>query len=205
MSSTERATTWSLTINNPTAADLEEIDLARQKGWKVVGQLEAGENGTEHYQLCLTTPQVRFSAVKKAFTRAHIEVCRNRAALEKYVQKEDTRIAALPGSDKYPSLSKLWELFFDYLLLEDEVGGDNIDQYLHGIAVNPFWHDLRKNPLGLFDVYIERLIADGYHVETMAVNPQVRACWKMYWNSILVRCARQREQILVDNIHNPDA
>lgn len=34
---TLRASCWSLTINNPTAADEEQINLARQRGWKVEG------------------------------------------------------------------------------------------------------------------------------------------------------------------------
>lgn len=79
---TDRATAWSLTINNPTQADEESIQLARQKGWQVIGQLEEGENGTKHYQLLLKTSRIRFGGVKKLFPRAHIEVARNVAALE---------------------------------------------------------------------------------------------------------------------------
>lgn len=79
---TDRATAWSLTINNPTEADEENIQHARQKGWKVIGQLEQGENGTKHYQLLVKTPRIRFGGVKKEFPRAHVEVARNVAALE---------------------------------------------------------------------------------------------------------------------------
>lgn len=96
-----RATCWSLTINNPTKSDEEWIQQARQKGWQVEGQLEKGKEGTEHYQLMVKTPQVRFSAVKKQFPRAHIEIARNPAALAQYVAKEETREADLPkASDK---------------------------------------------------------------------------------------------------------
>jgi len=70
---TDRATVWSVTINNPTPSDEEGIALARQRGWQVEGQKEKGSEGTEHYQLMVKTPQVRFSAVKKAFPRGHIE------------------------------------------------------------------------------------------------------------------------------------
>lgn len=111
---TERASAWSLTINNPTDSDEECIALARQKGWRVEGQKEKGAEGTSHYQLFLQTPQVRFSAIKKAFPRAHIEVARNIAALKAYVHKADTREGELPLSNaKYPSLSKFWHLIFE--------------------------------------------------------------------------------------------
>lgn len=86
----ERGSCWSITVNNPTLADMEpELPPC----WKLTGQLESGEEGTTHYQGMLSTPQVRFSAVKKVFQRAHIELARNKAALAKYVHKDDTRIA----------------------------------------------------------------------------------------------------------------
>lgn len=81
----QRARAWSVTINNPTQTDEYDIAQARLKGWKVEGQLEKGEQGTTHYQLLVKTPQVRFSLIKKAFPRAHIEVCRNLTALTAYV------------------------------------------------------------------------------------------------------------------------
>lgn len=80
----DRARYWSLTINNPTPDDEERIALARQRGWRVEGQLEKGEEGTPHYQLCLDCgAQQRFSAVKKAFPRAHIEAAKSAVALKK--------------------------------------------------------------------------------------------------------------------------
>lgn len=169
-----RASAWSVTINNPTKDDEEYMNLARQKGWKVEGQLERGEQGTPHYQLLVKTPQVRFSAVKKAFPRAHIEVARNVAALEQYVNKEETREGELPvQQERYPSLSRLWELFADWvsdhrLTLAKETW--NEDQWL--------FH---------FDMFIRDSIIDGYFVESMAVNPQVRGCVKKYGREILIR------------------
>jgi hypothetical protein len=57
-----KATNWSVTINNPTKSDDEYIALARQKGWKVEGQLEMGDSGTQHFQLLVTTKgQQRFT------------------------------------------------------------------------------------------------------------------------------------------------
>jgi len=175
----DRATSWSVTINNPTAADDEYIALAKQKsGWTVEGQLEKGENGTPHYQLLVRTPQVRFSAIKKQFPRAHIEVARNVKALQAYVHKEDTKVGELTVNDKYPSLSKLWDLFATWL---EE---DNLTKYFHNQDPD--------SKLQTFDQFIKQLILDGYHVETLAVNPQTRSCVKNYGSEIIVREIRRQ-------------
>ena len=168
----DRATCWSVTINNPTSADDENIARAKQRsGWKVLGQKEKGENGTEHYQLMVKTPQTRFSSIKKAFPRAHIEVARNSRALEEYVQKDDTRVGSIPTDDKFPSLSKLWELFNEYLetwkVTREKMTGDDA--------------------LYQFDLFISAYIEKGFHIETMGVNPQIRSAVKKYLPSIVAR------------------
>lgn len=194
---TERATNWSVTINNPTASDEEAIALARQRGWKVDGQLERGDQGTLHYQLAVRTPQVRFSQVKKAFPRAHIEVARNAAALAAYVHKSDTQIAPLAvQSDRYPSLSKFWDLIYDRIC--DEIGHP-ADDLLSG-----------EYTLDLFDKVVYQLIADGYHVETLAVNPQTRTCFLKFGKALMIRSfvdrqTRQTTQNHVLPVIIPDA
>lgn len=83
---TERATAWSVTINLKTVSKdtaAQCMETAKSLGWGVQGQLERGEQGTEHYQLMVRTPQVRFSSVKKVFPTAHIEACRNFQALSR--------------------------------------------------------------------------------------------------------------------------
>lgn len=177
--STARATTWSVTINNPKASDDEYIALARQKGWTVDGQPEKGENGTLHYQLIVKTPQVRFSSVKKAFPRAHIEAAKNPVALQRYVHKQDTQVGELTVSqDKYPSLSKLWDLIYDRILQEYE---------------EPDYAPDRYYSLTAFDGYICQLIQAGYHVETMGANPQVRSCFLKYGHSLMIRAHADRQ------------
>jgi len=178
-----RGTSWSVTINNPTAADEENISLARQRGWKVEGQKEVGENGTPHYQLLVKTPQVRFSAVKKSFPRAHIEIARNVAALEQYVKKEETRVGQLETqSEMYPSLQKLWDMFYDYLFVKYE----GISFELHKITPAQW--------LSRFDNFICKMIEEGYVVETMAVNPQIRSAIKNYGASIFYRSEIRRQK-----------
>lgn len=94
---TQRATCWSITINNPTADDIRIWQTATTFPWvkEVVGQIEMGENDTPHIQGLLKTEQVRFSKVKKLLPRAHIEIARNATALAQYVVKEDTRVAEI--------------------------------------------------------------------------------------------------------------
>lgn len=170
-----RGTAWSVTINNPTDKDEEEIALARQKGWRVEGQIEVGANGTPHYQLLVKTPQVRWKAVTKAFARGHVELARNVAALETYVNKEATRVGVLPQtSDRYPSLSKLWDLFAEWL--------ESHPKYKYE------WLDLSGDDwLPVFDRFVRDKIEEGYHIETMAVNPQIRSSIKNYGYSIIIR------------------
>lgn len=195
----DRGTCWSITINNPIPADDDNIALAKQRGWKVEGQLEQGEQGTPHYQLCVKTPQVRFSAVKKAFPRSHIELARNTKALEAYVSKEDTRVAALPTNDRYPSMAKLWSMFYTWF-------------YEHNyIKQHDSWDP--EKWLTIFDSFIEDKMYEGYVVETMAVNPQVRSIIKKFGRCIIIResnllhdeSVRQTQEITLPTYDIPDA
>jgi len=197
--STQRSSHWSLTINNPTPVDFEQIELARQKGWKITGQQEVGKEGTPHLQLHLATPQVRFSAVKKAFPRAHIEVARNVQALENYVTKDETRTGSLPtAQEKYPSLSKFWHLI--YKEIEER-------NWLDWSETTPerWWrdahHDLdfsdrewqrsaearREMSMLVFDKCVSSLIMAGYHVDQFYSPPNMNL-WKKFHFSILWRC-----------------
>jgi hypothetical protein len=173
-----KATNWSVTINNPTKNDDEYIALARQKGWKVEGQLEMGDSGTQHFQLLVTTKgQQRFTALKKAFPRAHIEPCRDVTALRKYVNKEDTRIGELAiESQQYPSLQTLWDLYAEWL--------DDKDSW---------WNWNGEKALEQFDLFIAQKIEQGFIVETMAVNPQIRSCVKNYFVPIIFRSNLRRQ------------
>jgi len=181
----ERSTSWSVTINNPTPEDEECIALARQKGWMVEGQLEKGENGTPHYQLMVKTPQARFSALKKAFPRGHIEVARNSAALKQYVTKEETRLAPLSSqSSMYPSLSKFWDLLYDELSEITKCPAEDYDWYS---MVNESQVKLYYNQA------VRELIAKGYVVETIAVNPQTKTAFLNFAKEIFFRCWKTRQ------------
>lgn len=181
---TTRASHWSVTINNPTQDDEDYMELARQRGWKIDGQKERGKEGTEHYQLHVTTPQVRFSAVKKAFPRAHIEVARNVTALQQYVNKEDTRVAPLVASqDKYPSQKRFFELIWDVILATpSEYWFLKLDPPRYGSFIGAE----RPHRLAYWKACAE-LIGRGYVVEGMGVNPQSLACWDRFHRALLRR------------------
>lgn len=182
MSSTTRACRWSVTINNPKESDEECINVARQKGWKVEGQLERGASGTPHYQLMVSTPQVRVSAVKRAFPRAHIEVARNAAALKQYVHKEETAEGSLPTQQEmYPSLSKFWDLIAEQFQQDYEAERNGRCTDPRGLDANR-WFTLSR-----FDKWVSELIMKGYHVESIAVNPQTRSAWKLFGVPIIYR------------------
>lgn len=197
-----RSSHWSLTINNPSEADEECIAVARQKGWRVEGQKEVGENGTPHYQICLSTGQVRFSAVKAVFPRAHIEAARNVSALKKYVGKDDTRVGSLPEDGKYLSQSKFWSSVVDLIFKCEPPAatqGLRVLAYLNRIEEE--WRRLKKLDrcdctlhdykqrwmLNDFDDAVGQLIGQGYYVESLGVNPQVRGAVKQYGEWIYIR------------------
>ena len=167
-----RSNCWSITINNPTQTDEYNIGLARQKGWKVEGQLERGEQGTEHYQLILRTPQVRFSAVKSIFPRAHIEVARNVNALRAYVQKDETRVASLTiDQSLYPSQLQLFQWFSSYWYTINE--------------------EKKISNLEIFDLMCAQKIAQGYMIGAEVMNPQIRAFIKKFGDQLARRHRRQ--------------
>lgn len=197
-----RATCWSLTINNPTETDDENMAQARQKGWKVEGQKEVGKNGTPHYQLMLQTPQVRLSAVKKAFPRAHIEIARSKFALETYVNKEETRVSQLPQSnEQYPSMSKVWELYIEWMFDKNiiyrvEPTEDNPRSY----RIQPsHTRTMMENPTQIWDDFISHAITNGYYVESIGVNPQIRSSVKNYSLAIIEREVRRQTDRQTDS------
>lgn len=205
MPSPDRASHWSVTINNPVKADEENIALARQKGWKVEGQLERGENGTPHYQLAVRTPQVRFSAVKKAFPRAHIEVARNSAALDKYVVKEETREGQLTTEQsQYPSQQMVWQWFGSLNFTEESLSLHYRD-YVRVCAereISPkrSYDWKQEYMLEQFDLVMAQKISEGYYCELIAVNPQIRSAVKKFGVAICQRHHRQKTDRQTDEI-----
>jgi len=168
----QRSCYWSITINNPTTEDDTEIALLQTnklvKEFKY--QLEEGENGTKHYQGCLHTQSIKFSAVKKLLKRAHIEVARNPFALQQYVEKEDTRLEAKDTIKTFQPKD-----FYDALLEYPREQEDNLT-----------WCDR----------VARRLIEKGTQgVEYWISNPMVRSALKNFLSSIIIRHNGSRQTL----------
>lgn len=174
----ERATCWSITLNNPVRA---EYAKPLPIGWKMKGQLERGKEGTMHYQGMLRTKQVRFCAVKREFPRAHIEIARNRVALAKYVEKEETRVATV---ESIPTL-------FEYQdIIAEKWKEDDFKlklQQVHQSSATSL-PDLDRVAMGYIDSLVEADIEDGRRgAEFIAINPMWRSSWLRFWRSIINR------------------
>jgi len=175
---TERSTCWSITINNP-----QEAEYVRPLpgGWKLTGQLERGEEGTLHYQGMLKTNQVRFAAVKKEFPRAHIEIARDKAALAKYVSKEETRVATV---ESIPTL-------FEYqTIIADKWDEDEFQSRWKRASerASTTIPDLDSVAMSYLDSLVAADIESGRRgAEFIAVNPMWRSSWMRFWRSIINR------------------
>lgn len=179
----DRGTCWSITINNPNETD---YTLTLPPNWKLIGQLEKGEQGTVHYQGCLTTPQVRFSAIKKTFPRAHIEKAKNKSALIKYVNKEETRLEKVSDNsgvtiptlfDYQHTIAARWDD------LEFSIFSSKYDQ-------SPDLKNKSSGDIALdyVDYLVGQDIKDGQvGVEYIAVNPMWRSAWKKFWKELVFR------------------
>lgn len=200
---------WSITINNPTDADLELWKSIRQIHWvkDAQGQLEKGEEGTTHIQGLLRTQSVRFSQVKKLLPRAHIEKATNIFALKNYVTKEETRVATLVADkvatprvvqeyltsivmDKiyYKGMPVQWIEDFDRRartiwrsrILEEEM--DTVTLF------NMNRRYIQAHADEFIDKAVSDLIETGYYgIEFVIANNQVRNGYKKYMCSIIIR------------------
>lgn len=185
MTSTKRATCWSITIY-----DFEEVDnWTSIPGWKLVGQYEEGtEKKRKHFQGMLTTPQVRFAAVKRIFPTSHIEIARNKKALAAYVNKEDTRVATYEGTgvpslfEYHDTIAALWD--------EQEWNRRRLDD----LYCKRYKWDFGDMALGYVDDLVALEIEKGQRgIEFIAINPMWRSAWKKFYRSIINRHARSSQ------------
>ena len=175
---TKRASDWSITINNATAEDHERIRSLGQHKWfkKFTNQFE--EASTEHIQGYLKTEYIRWSAIKKAFPRAHIEVAENKHALNNYVQKNDLtyKSEGIEVAEVCSIGSVHKSCAFKYPTYEDCKAA----------------YDKQENPeeyaLTELDDAVKKLIRKGvFGVEFIGANPQTRSVYKKYYLSLMYR------------------
>lgn len=178
--STDRASCWSITQQIDTEEDGRTF-MSRQlpPGWKLQGQVEkAPSTGKLHLQLLLKTPQVRFSAVKKIFTQAHIEQARDERALAIYVHKEESRVRSV----EHTATPTLWD--FNTMVL-DKWDCAEFEKF----AGTTDW---RRASDEMAMLYVDKLIGDMIEsgvrgAEYMGVNPMIRSSWKKFWKQMVYR------------------
>lgn len=185
---------WSITINNPKASDYQELEMIKTKKWfrDWKAQLEQGtEESTVHIQGMLNTEYIRWSAVKKVLTRAHIEKARNHFALSNYVEKNETKVgeiasftAALP-TDIYEEVSMIYDTYEE---LETAYTAYNVERLSKSEKDN--------FALNLLDDAVSKLIKSGQQtVEFMCSNPSFRTAFKTYFLAIMYRQYGPQTQI----------
>lgn len=191
MGYTTRGTYWGPCTQYNIKSFGDQMAVAEQRGWKVDGQLEkCPTTGREHYQFYVKTPQVRESEVRKVFQGAHTELSRNKKAVENYCHKEKTREGELPVlSDKYPNQDKLLDMFVHWVKNVDPACRSwryDVEGHIKPIS-GQTW-------LIKFDEYINYAIRQGYRVESLAVNPAIRAIVKNYMESIFQRHLKEQSE-----------
>nr|WAE42130.1 MAG: replication associated protein [Cressdnaviricota sp.] len=173
MDTKAKATCWSITDQEHEAYPVRFHEINQKVGYTYTGQIEECPTTKKlHFQGCLKTPQVRFSAIKKLFPKAHIEVARDRVALAKYVQKEETCVQKMKKDERFiHSNEEFWARF-----CSDQSVWDSYTEAC-----------MNDKEMDLFDRRINVLIRNGFRVESFGVNPQIRSIFKRYFVSIYQR------------------
>lgn len=197
----DKSCCWSITINNPTAEDFQQWESLKGQPWvrSVSGQIEKGEQEeTPHLQGMVKTLSVRFSQVKKALSRAHIEKARNEAALAKYVAKEETRVSTLPKVKvatqievQQYCLTVTLSWCYHWLEIEDPSSIEDTE------LLSRCETQIRENWENILDDAVNSLILQGYYgVEFVVSNPQVRTAFKKYLPAIMYRTLNDRNKAI---------
>lgn len=207
-----KATSWIITLNNPTADELIGWENVKQNHFvkEAVGQIEKGEEGTPHIQGYLRTDSVRFSQIKKLFPRAHIEVAKNAIATKQYCQKTDTRVEKLVTTELNTSIHQaVYEETINWWrhnkLSTEENGNftarDEVKSREWAISVGLpqcgfLSESIREK---IYDTAISNMIISGVkHIEFIAVNNLTRSAFKKYFPALIIRengYVKERERL----------
>lgn len=195
-----RGSCWSITINNPTEEDYNEIEALKAQQWvkSWEGQLEQLEGGTVHIQACLKTDYVRWGRVKNALTRAHVEKANNAVALTQYVHKNETRVAELPSlENRYMNISTFYGHLAEHVV-QTIASKTNIDAYeVRLCLLDGGYKDYRAAvaeakratlPLQTVNEVAGKLIAEGaMGLEFIVTNPATKTMFKTFFWQIVER------------------
>lgn len=197
-----KATCWSITINNPTKEDYDEIESLKAQPWckSWEGQLERGSEGTEHIQAVLKTERCRWGRVKTALTRAHVEAARNSVALTQYVHKSETRVAELPTiASRFMNIQQFYPILGEWVV--DKIAEDfhmNADdvrrEFLFSNTINGSIDRYKKSyvAMDLVNACAAQLIASGtLGLEYIITNPATKTMFKSFFWQIIVRSVNE--------------
>lgn len=166
------------------AQEIQEWVLSKKlpPGWRFADKCNVEKcptSGRFHYQFFVHTPQVRKSQVISVLSPAHIELCRNRKAVETYCRKEDTRVATIDAPPSVPNI-------FDYqTTIAKRWKWDEFNEFL--VARGPL-KDQDETAMLYLDSLVAQDIANGQRgAEWIATNPMWRNAWKKFWRSIIKR------------------
>lgn len=165
------------------AQEIQEWVLSKKlpPGWRFADKCNVEKcpsSGRFHYQFFVHTPQVRKSQVISVLSPAHIELCRNRKAVETYCRKEDTRVATIDAPPSIPNI-------FEYQTVIAKRWKQ--DDYEEMVSQLP-----RKDRDDIAMLYLDHLVAEDIAAgqrgaEWIATNPMWRNAWKKFWRSIIKR------------------
>lgn len=182
---TQRGSWWSITINNPEQSDRDALANPPAFVKKVVQQDERGENDTLHIQACANTTQVRFAQVKSWLQRAHIELARDKSALLKYVQKEETAVAGTQKTvqREYVTMAGCLKKLAKYY---SPTPAEQL--------INRFNGDLIKANTDEYWRMANALLAKEPELVSLVTNPQVLRAWVHTKNVWLEYNAKDQEE-----------
>lgn len=190
----DRASWWSITLNNPTDEDRNRIQNPPSWVKAIHFQEEVGAEGTPHIQGALNTAQVRFSQVKGWLSRAHIEIARNKEALLKYVKKTETAIAGTQRviQGDYLTMDKalLSVASYKWNLTEWLMEGDRTEREVVEWKRKEFWNAVNS------------ILLEKPGIVGLLTNPQIERAWihtRETWIQLLDRQDRQTENTVEIN------
>lgn len=206
--STGKATSWIITLNNPTAMEITGWEQIKMNHFvkEAQGQIEVGAEGTPHIQGYIRTESVRWSQIKKLFPRAHIEIAKNAIAAKQYCQKTDTRQEKLVCSDINTSIhDAVYEECLHWFCYNRpgprETGWiralpsvlSKKDAYFPMMAHCGELHETIREKI--YDRAISNMIISGVkHIEFIAVNNITRSAFKKYFPALMYREDELRRQ-----------
>lgn len=183
---------WCITYwltDDRTLDTLNELVANMPTTWSLEGQIEQGHDSDHklHAQLFLKSEQTRGTKIAKYFPDCYIHEAKNPFALQKYVHKEETRVAEFKTvENRSPQWRLVVEKFSDWLILNQ--------------AHNQ--HDDQQR-LELWDSFIIQSLKEGMNIDIIGVNPQYRSCIIRYWDAYVYQALHRQKDRQTTSVEIP--